>query len=229
MSSHLLYRRVSKIRKSVSPVPFTARLTTTTARKAWCIITSSKASVPWSIAILRTTRSTTGKATTRWSMVTTTVSLSSTYTARPSILPNTTPRRTMHPSRVHVRVASLLLMPHSPLPPEAKLLQVTLSVTVLAVVLHLSLGRWRPRLRTGRSSPLLLGNLGCGSRERIEGIPHLIGLWNSNLLLWRCFRGFFKHTIHGVNKRRLRARASSVSSSLAILPYNLSKSDFVYV
>ena len=89
----------------------------------------------------------------------------------------------MHPSRVHVRVTSLLLMPHSPLPPEAKLLQVTVSVTVLAVVPHLSLGTWRPRLWTVRSSPLLLGNLGCGSRERIEGIPQLIGLWNPNLLL----------------------------------------------
>ena len=116
----------------------------------------------------------------------------------------------MHQSRVHVRVTSLLLMPHSPLPPEAKLLQVTFSVTVLAVVPHLSLGRWRPRLRTGRSSPLLLGNLSCGSRERVEGIHQLIGLWNPNLLLWRCFLWFFQHTIHGVNKRRLRARASSV-------------------
>jgi len=163
-----------------------------------------------SIAILRTTRSTTDKATTRWSTVNTTVSLSSTYTARPSILPTTTPRRTMHPSRVHVRVASLLLTPHSPLPPEAKLLQVTLSVTVLAVVPHLSLGMWRPHLWTGRSNPLLLGNLGCGIRERIEGIPQLIGLWNPNLLLWGCFLWFFQHTIHGVNKRRLRACASSV-------------------
>src|SRR6185436_5223759 len=197
-------------RQIVSPVPSTARLTTTTARKAWCIVTSSKASVPWSIAVLRTTRSTTGKATTRWSTVITTVSLSSTYTACPSILPTTTPRRTMHPSRVHVRVTSLLLMPHSPLPPEAKLLQVTFSVTVLVVVPHLSLGRWRSRLRTGRSSPLLLGNLGCGNRDRIEGIPQLIGLWNPNLFLWRCFLWFFQHTIHGVNKRRLLARASSV-------------------
>ena len=159
----------------------------------------------------------TGKATTRWSTVTTTVSLTSTYTARPSILPTTTPRRTMHPSRVHVRVPSLLLSPHSPLPPEAKLLQVTFPVTELAVVPHLTLGRWRPSLRTGRSSPLLLGNLGCGSRERVEGVPQLIGLWNPNLLLRRCFRWFFKHTIRGVNKRRLRARASSVSSSLANL------------
>src|SRR6185295_17872460 len=124
------------------------------------------------------------------STVNTTVSLYSTYTVRPSILPTTTPRRTMHPSRIHIRVASLLLTPHSSLPPETKLLQVTLSVTVLAVVPHLSLGRWRPRLRTGRSSPLLLSNLGCGSRERIEGIPQLIGLWNPNLLLWRCFRWF---------------------------------------
>jgi len=48
---------------------------------------------------------------------------------------------------------------------------VTVSVTVLTVVPHLSLGRWRPRLWTGRSSPLLLlGNLGYGSRERVEGI-----------------------------------------------------------
>src|SRR6185369_12184648 len=93
----------------------------------------------------------------------------------------------------------------------------TFSITVLAVVLHLSLGRWRPRLRTGRSSPLLLGNLGCGSRECVEGIPQLIGLGNPNLLLRRCFRWFFKHTIRGVNKRRLRSRASSVSSSLANL------------
>src|SRR6185437_8133861 len=185
-------------------------LTTTTARKAWCLVTSSKASVPWSIVVLKTTRSTTGKATTRWSTVITTVSLSSTYTARPSILPTTTPRRTMHSSRVHVRVTSLLLTPHNPLPPEAKLLQVTVSMTVLAVVPHLSLGRWRPCLWMGRSSPLLLGNLGCGSRERIEGNPQLIGLWNPNLLLWRCFWWFFQHTIHGVNKRRLCARTSSV-------------------
>src|SRR6185503_18177407 len=105
---------------------------------------------------------------------------------------------------------SLLLTPHSPLPPEAKLLQVTVSVTVLAVVPHLSFGRWRPRLWTGRSSPLILGNLGYGSRERIEWIPQLIWLWNPNLLLWRCFLWFFQHTIHGVNKRRLRARTSSV-------------------
>ena len=87
MSSHLLYIRVSKIRQSVSPIPSTVRLMTTTARKAWCLVTSSKASVPWSIAVLRMTRSTTGKVTTRWSTVTTTVSLTSTYTARPSILP----------------------------------------------------------------------------------------------------------------------------------------------
>src|SRR6185503_745706 len=200
VSSHLLYRRVNKIRQSVSPIPSTARLTTTTARKAWCLVTSSKASVPWSIAVLRTIRSTTGKVTTRWSMVITTVSLTSTYTVRPSILPTTMPRRTMHSSRVHVRVTSLLLTPYSPLPPEAKLLQVTVSVTVLAVVPHLSLGRWRPRLWTGRSIPLLLGNPGCGSRERIEGIPQLIGLWNPNLLLWRCFWLFFQHILHGVNK-----------------------------
>jgi len=141
VSSHLLYRRVSKLRQNVSPVPSTARLTTITARKAWCIVTSSKASVPWSIAVLRMTRSTTGKATTRWSTVTSTVSLSSTYTVRPIILPTTTPRRTMHPRIVYVRVTSLLLTPHSPLPPEAKLLQVTFYVTVLAVVPHLSLGR----------------------------------------------------------------------------------------
>src|SRR6185369_14654721 len=82
---------------------------------------------------------------------------------------------------------------------------------------HLMLGRWRPSLRTGRSSPLLLGNLGCDSRERDEGIPQIIGFWNPNLLLRRCFRWFFKHTIRGVNKRRLRARASSISSSLANL------------
>src|SRR6185437_3330738 len=98
----------------------------------------------------------------------------------------------MHPRRVHVRIPSLLLMPHSPLPSEAKLLQVTFPVTVLAVVPHLTLGRWRPSLRTGRSSPLLLGNLGGGSRERIEGILQLIGLWNPNPLLRRCFRWFFK-------------------------------------
>ena len=61
VSSHLLYRKVSKI-KSVSHVPSTTRLMTTTARKAWCIVTSSKASVPWSIAVLKTTRSMTGKA-----------------------------------------------------------------------------------------------------------------------------------------------------------------------
>jgi len=217
VTSHLLYRRVSKVRQSVSPIPPIARLTNTTARKVWSLKTSSKASVPWSIAVLRTTRSTTGKTTTRWSTVTTTVSLSSTYTARPSILPTTTPRRTMHPSIVHIRVASLLLTPHSPLPHEAKLLQVTFPVTELAVVPHLTLGRWRPSQRMGRSSPLLLGNLGCGSRERVEGISQLIGLWNPNLLLRRCFRWFLKHTIRGVNKRRLRARASSVSSSLANL------------
>src|SRR6185437_2455730 len=169
------------------------------------------------------TRSTTSKATTRWSTVTTTVSLTYTYTARPSISPITTPRRTMHPSRVHVRVPSLLLSPHSPLPPEAKLLQVTFPVTELAVVPHLMLGRWRPSLRTGRSSPLLLGDLGCGSRERIEGISQLIGLWNPNLLLRRCFQWFFKHTIRGVNKRRLSACASSVSSSLANLTIQLIK------
>src|SRR6185437_1216101 len=176
------------------------------ARKAWSLKTSSKASVPWSIAVLKMTRSTAGKATTCWSTVTTTVSLTSTYTACPSILPTTTPRRTMHPSRVHVRVPSLLLTPHNSLPSEAKLLQVTFPVTVLAVVPHLTLERWRPSLRTGRSSPLLLGNLGCGSRERVEGIPKLIGLWNPNLLLWRCFLWFFQHIIRGVNKRRLRAR-----------------------
>src|SRR6185436_7171749 len=102
-------------------------------------------------------------------------------------------------------------------PPEAKLLQVTFPVTELAVVPHHTLGRWRPSLRTGRSSPLLLGTLGYGSRECVEGIPQLIGLWNPNLLLRRCFRWFFKHTICGVNKRRLRARASSVSRSLANL------------
>src|SRR6185503_5860171 len=119
----------------------------------------SKASVPWSIAILKTTRSTTGKATTRWSTVSTTVSLTSTYTARPSILPTTTPRKTMHPSRVHVRIPSLLLTPHSSLPSEAKLLQVTFFITELTVVPHITLGRWRTSLRTGRSSPLLLGNL----------------------------------------------------------------------
>src|SRR6185437_14020894 len=154
-----------------------------------------------------------GKATTRWSTVSTTVSLTSTYTACPSILPTTTPRSTMHPSRVHVRIPSLLLTPHSSLPSEAKLLQVTFSVTELTVVPHLSLGRWRPSLRMRRNSPLLLGNLSCGSRERVEGIPQLIGLWNSNLLLWRCFLWFFQHTIHGVNKRRLSACASSVSNS----------------
>jgi len=77
-------------------------------------------------------------------------------------------------------------MPHSPLPSEAKLLQVTISVTELTVVPHLS-RRWRPRLWTGRSGPLLRGDLGYGSRERIEGIPQLIVLWNPNLLLWRCF------------------------------------------
>ena len=77
----------------------------------------------------------------------------------------------MHPSRVHVRVPSLLLSPHSPLPPEAKLLQVTFPVTKLAVVPYLTLGRRRPSLRTGRRSPLLLGNLGCGSRERVKGVP----------------------------------------------------------
>ena len=93
----------------------------------------------------------------------------------------------MHLSRVHVRIPSLLLTPHRPLPSEAKLLQVTFPVTELAVVPHLTLGRWRPSLRTGRNSPLLLGNLGCGSRERVEGIPQLIALWNPNLLLWRCF------------------------------------------
>src|SRR6185437_15981491 len=158
------------------------------------------------------TRSTAGKATTCWSTVTTTVSLTSTYTVRPSISPITTPRRIMHLSRVHVRVQSLLLSPHSPLTPEAKLLQVTFPVTELAVVPHLTLGRRRPSLRMGRSSPLLLGNLGCGSRERVERVPQLIGLWNPNLLLRRCFRWFFKHTIRGVNKRRPRARASSVSS-----------------
>src|SRR6185369_6678204 len=125
VTSHLLYRRVTKVRQSVSPVPSTARLTITTARKAWSLKTSSKASVPWSIAVLKTTRSTAGKATTSWSTVTTTVSLTSTYTACPSILPTTTPRKTMHPSRVHVRVLFLLLTPHSLLPPEAKLLQVT--------------------------------------------------------------------------------------------------------
>src|SRR6185369_13025930 len=143
--------------------------------------------------------------------------LTSIYTARPSISPITTPRRTMHPSRVHVHVPSRLLSPHSPLPPEAKLLQVTFPVTELAVVPHLTLGRRRPSLQTGRSSPLLLGNLGCGSRERVEGVPQLIGLWNPNLLLQRCFRWFFKHTIRRVNKRTLRACASSVSSSLANL------------
>src|SRR6185437_2105250 len=145
------------------------------------------------------------------------------YTARPSILPTTTPRRTMHPSRVHVHVPSLLLTPHSSLPSEAKLLQVTFSITELTAVPHLTLGRWRPSLRTGRSSPLLLSNLGCGSRECVEGIPQLIGLWNPNLLLWRCFLWFFQHTIHGVNKRRLRARTSSVSSSLAYLTIQLVK------
>src|SRR6185312_296084 len=118
---------------------------------------------------------------------------------------------------------SLLLSPHSPLPPEAKLLQVTFPVTELAVVPHLTLGRWRPSLRTGRSSPILLVNLGCGSRERIEGIPQRIGLWIPDLLLRRCFRWFFKHTIRGVNKRRLCARASSVSSSLANLTIQLVK------
>jgi hypothetical protein len=123
----------------------------------------------------------------------------------------------MHPSRVHVRVPNLLLTPHSPLSSEAKLLKVTFPVTVLAVVPHLTLGRWRPSLRMGRSSPLLLGNLGYGSREHVEGIPQLIGFWNPNLLLRRCFRWFFKHTIRGVNKRRLRACTSSVSSSLADL------------
>src|SRR6185437_13589419 len=101
------------------------------------------------------------------------------YTARPSILPTTTPRRTMHPSRVHVCVPSLLLTPHSSLPSEAKLLQVTFSVTELTVVPHLTFGRWRPSLRTGRSSPILLGNLSCGSRERVEGIPQLIGFGRS--------------------------------------------------
>src|SRR6185312_15678677 len=129
----------------------------------------------------------------------------------------------MHPSRVHVRVPSLLLTPHSPLPSEAKLLQVTFSITELTVIPHLSLGRWRPSLRMRRSSPLLLGNLSCGSRERFEGIPQLIGLWNPNLLLWRYFLWLFQHTIHGVNKRRLRAHASSVSSSLADLTIHLVK------
>src|SRR6185369_13544352 len=144
VTSHLLYRRVTKVRQCVSPISSTARLTITTARKAWSLKTSSKASVPWSIAVLKTTRSTAGKATTRWSTVTTTVSLTSTYTACPSVLPTTTPRKTMHPSRVHVRIPSLLLSPHSPLPPEAKLLPVTFPVTELAVVPHLTLGRWRP-------------------------------------------------------------------------------------
>jgi hypothetical protein len=129
----------------------------------------------------------------------------------------------MHPSRVHVHVPYLLLTPHSPLSSEAKLLQLTFPVTVLAVVPHLTLGRWRPSLRMGRSSPLLLGNLGYGSRERVEGIPQLIGFWNPNLLLRRCFRWFFKHTISGVNKRRLRACTSSVSSSLADLTIQLVK------
>src|SRR6185312_6589790 len=45
VTGHLLYRRVSKVRQSVSPVPSTVRLTNTTVRKAWCIVTSSKASV----------------------------------------------------------------------------------------------------------------------------------------------------------------------------------------
>src|SRR6185436_2851147 len=112
VTSHLLYRRVTKVRQSVSPVPSTERLTNTTARKTWSLKTSSNASVSWSIAVLKTTWSTAGKATTCWSTVTATVSLTSTYTARPSISPITTPRRIMHPSRVHVRVQSLLLSPH---------------------------------------------------------------------------------------------------------------------
>jgi hypothetical protein len=67
----------------------------------------------------------------------------------------------MYPSRVQVRVAPLLLSPHSPLPPKAKLLQVTISVAVLIVVSHLSPGRSCIRLSTGKRKILLLG---CGSR-----------------------------------------------------------------
>ena len=164
VSSHLLYRRVSNINHPKAPIPSTARPTVTTARKAWCIKTS-KASVPWSMAILGTTRSTTGKASTRWSMVTTTVSMTSTYTTCPSISPITAPRRTLYSLKVQVRVTPLLLSPLSSLPSEEKLLQVTIPLAVLIVIPHLSPGRLWHCLRMVlihlgvRSSPFLLGNL----------------------------------------------------------------------
>jgi len=164
VSSHLLYRRVSNINHPKAPIPSTARPTVTTARKAWCSKTS-KASVPWSMSILGTTKSTTGKASTCWSTVTTTVSLTSTYTTCPSISLITALRRTMYSLKVQVWVTPLLLSLLSSLPPEAKLLQVTIPLAVLTVIPDLSPRRLWHCLRMVlihlgvRSSPFLLGNL----------------------------------------------------------------------
>jgi len=121
-------------------------------------------------------------------MVTTTVSLSSTYTVCPHISSVTIPRRIMHLCKLHVWVMPLPLSALSSLPPKAKLLQVTIPMVVLTMVPGPLLGRLWPCLRAVlihlvvRSSPFLLGTLSLSEQKSVKWVPKLIGFRKPHLL-----------------------------------------------
>jgi len=204
----LFYKRVSIVNHPLSP---TVKLTITTTLKAWAI-KPLKVTVTWSITVLRMVRHTASKATTLRSMVASTISTSSTYTAWPSIPPISMPRDILTMWLVvSVLVGKIPLTSLHPLPPKAELSQVTIPMAKLTVVPRASL------VVVGRLWSFWLGySLWLGSRllvvlsllrcvlgrslwwESVKWVPELVGFWNPHLIFWWGSRWLRVHTICGV-------------------------------
>ena len=140
----------------------------------------------------------------------------------------------MYSSRVHVRVSSLLLTPHSPLPPEAKLLQVTISVTELTVVPHLSLGGGGLACGRGGAAPFFWATWAVATGSVSRGFLSSLGFGTQTYFCGGAFGGSLStpsagSTSEGCVLVLAVFRALGAPAALPILPYNLSKSDIVYV